>query len=55
MTVKPYDHEITDYFAELDAILKNTNHSLIAIGSFKEKLYGNRVKLALYSLLQMRL
>tara|TARA_B110000046_G_scaffold74446_2_gene82449 strand:+ start:3958 stop:4851 length:894 start_codon:yes stop_codon:yes gene_type:complete len=32
MTVKPYDHEITDYFAELDAILKNSNHSLIAIG-----------------------
>jgi hypothetical protein len=30
-------------------------YSPTAIGSFKEKLYGNRVKPALYALLQMRL
>jgi hypothetical protein len=32
MTIKPYDDKIIDYFNELDAILNNSNHSLIAIG-----------------------
>jgi len=32
MTIKPYDDKITDYFNELDTILNNSNHSLIAIG-----------------------
>lgn len=32
MTLKPYDDKITDYFNELDTILNNSNHSLIAIG-----------------------
>ena len=32
MTIKPYHDKITDYFNELDTILNNSNHSLIAIG-----------------------
>ena len=32
MTVMPYDDRLSDYFYEIDNILKNSNHSLIAIG-----------------------
>lgn len=32
MTVQPYDDKLTDYFYEIDHILKESNHSLIAIG-----------------------
>ena len=32
MTVMPYDSKTEDYFKEIDSILKNTNHQLIAIG-----------------------
>jgi hypothetical protein len=32
MTVMPYDHKIQEYFSEIDEILKETNHQLIAIG-----------------------
>ncbi|MEQ6122773.1 MerR family transcriptional regulator [Pseudotenacibaculum sp. MALMAid0570] len=32
MTVMPYDDKITEYFYEIDDLLKNSKHSLIAIG-----------------------
>ncbi|MFD2568002.1 MerR family transcriptional regulator [Pseudotenacibaculum haliotis] len=32
MTVQPYDDKLTDYFYEIDEILKSSKHSLIAIG-----------------------
>lgn len=32
MTVMPYDHKIEEYFSEIDLILKDTPHQLIAIG-----------------------
>jgi hypothetical protein len=32
MTVMPYDHKVQDYFNQIDLILKNTPHQLIAIG-----------------------
>ena len=32
MTVQPYDDKIADYFSEIDDILKNSKHALIAIG-----------------------
>ena len=32
MTVMPYDHKIEEYFREIDLILKDTPHQLIAIG-----------------------
>lgn len=31
-TIMPYDDKIEDYFSEIDAMLSNTNHELIAIG-----------------------
>ena len=33
MTVMPYDDKVEGYFEEIDVILKNTNHQLIAIGN----------------------
>ncbi|WP_233897884.1 MerR family transcriptional regulator [Tenacibaculum piscium] len=33
LTVQPYDDKITDYFKEIEAILKDTKHQLIAIGA----------------------
>jgi len=30
--VMPYDHKIEEYFREIDLILKDTPHQLIAIG-----------------------
>jgi len=33
MTVRPYDEKIKPYFKEVDNILKNTNHSFIAVGN----------------------
>lgn len=32
MTVKPYDDKVVDYFYEIDNILKDTDHKMIAIG-----------------------
>ncbi|WP_299108110.1 MerR family transcriptional regulator [uncultured Tenacibaculum sp.] len=32
MTVRPYDDKIVNYFYEIEDILKETNHSLIAVG-----------------------
>lgn len=33
MTVRPYNDEIVNYFYQIDDILKNTNHKLIAVGN----------------------
>ncbi|TYP99363.1 B12 binding protein [Tenacibaculum adriaticum] len=33
MTVKPYEDKVMDYFYEIDSVLKNTNHKMIAIGN----------------------
>ena len=33
MTVKPYDDKIVDYFYQVDAILKETDHKMIAVGN----------------------
>ncbi len=32
MTIRPYDDDVTDYFKEIDNILKDTDHKLIAVG-----------------------
>ncbi len=32
MTIKPFDDEVSDYFKEIDGILNNTDHKLIAVG-----------------------
>lgn len=32
MTFRPYNEEVTSYFSKVDEILKNTNHSFIAVG-----------------------
>ncbi|TCP25683.1 DNA-binding transcriptional MerR regulator [Tenacibaculum skagerrakense] len=37
MTVKPYDDKLEDYFSEIDAILKGTDHKLIAMGKKAEE------------------
>ena len=33
MTVQPYDDKIQEYFSEIERVLKNTEHELIAIGN----------------------
>lgn len=33
MTVQPYDDKVEEYFLEIEKMLKNTNHELIAIGN----------------------
>ncbi len=32
MTIQPYDDKLSEYFYQIDDVLKNSNHSLIAIG-----------------------
>ena len=32
MTIRPYNDKIVDYFNEIDDILKQSKHNLIAIG-----------------------
>lgn len=32
MTVQPYEDRVQEYFEEIDAILKNTDHKLVAVG-----------------------
>ena len=39
MTVMPYDSKTEDYFKEIDSILKNTNHQLIAIGIHRTRFF----------------
>tara|TARA_R110000787_G_scaffold234375_1_gene341233 strand:- start:1648 stop:2565 length:918 start_codon:yes stop_codon:yes gene_type:complete len=50
MTVQPYDDKITDYFTEIDAILDNSEHSLIAIGrkAMDFKSYDFKSKISIY-------
>lgn len=33
MTVQPYDDKVEEYFSEIEEVLENTNHELIAIGN----------------------
>ncbi len=33
MTVQPYDDKVQEYFSEIERVLKNTEHELIAIGN----------------------
>lgn len=33
MTVKPYDDKVVDYFYEIDNILKDTDHKMVAVGN----------------------
>jgi hypothetical protein len=51
MTVRPYDDIIEDYFNELDSILNESNHSLIAVGrkAIEFKSYDFKSKISLYS------
>jgi hypothetical protein len=32
MTVQPYDDQVVDYFYQIDDILKDSKHSMIALG-----------------------
>jgi methanogenic corrinoid protein MtbC1 len=50
MTVRPYDDIIEDYFNELDSILNESNHSLIAVGrkAMEFKSYDFESKISLY-------
>jgi len=50
MTVRPYDDIIEDYFNELDSILNESNHSLIAFGrkAMEFKSYDFESKISLY-------
>lgn len=41
LTIRPYDHEIEDYFKEIDAVLAGKNHEFIAIGKRTELLKSN--------------
>ena len=41
MTVMPYDDKVEEYFNEINAILKGTDHQFIALGS-KTKLIKNK-------------
>ena len=50
MTVRPYDDIIEGYFNEIDSILNESNHSLIAIGrkAMEFKSYNFKSKISLY-------
>jgi hypothetical protein len=50
MTVRPYDDIIESYFNELDSILNESNHSLIAIGrkAMEFKNYDFKSSISLY-------
>ena len=49
MTVMPYEDKINDYFSEIDTILNDTNHQLIAIGRkcslVKDKVFNSKITL----------
>lgn len=40
ITIKPYSDKIVDYFYEIDEILKNTEHKLIAVGQRTNEVKG---------------
>ncbi|WP_439128768.1 MerR family transcriptional regulator [Polaribacter sp.] len=42
LTVQPYDDKLDDYFNQIDAILKDTNHQFIAIGRKTELIKNNQ-------------
>lgn len=50
MTVRPYDDIIEGYFNEIDSILNESNHSLIAVGrkAMEFKNYGFKSSISLY-------
>lgn len=50
MTVMPYDDKLSDYFYHIDSILKNSKHSLIAIGkkAMDMKSYDFNSKITMY-------
>ena len=55
MTVQPYDDKVEEYFSEIEAVLKNTNHELIAIGN-KAMAVDNvdfKAKITVYSSLKI--
>ncbi|AZJ36959.1 MerR family transcriptional regulator [Tenacibaculum singaporense] len=55
MTVQPYDDKVEEYFSEIEEVLKNTNHELIAIGN-KAMTVDNvdfKAKITVYSSLKV--
>ena len=55
MTVQPYDDKVEEYFSEIEAVLENTNHELIAIGN-KAMAVDNvdfKAKITVYSSLKI--
>ena len=44
MTVKPYDDKLEDYFKEIDAILMNSTHQLIAFGQKTTLIQNHKFK-----------
>ncbi|MGB1042430.1 MAG: MerR family transcriptional regulator [Tenacibaculum sp.] len=44
MTVRPYDDKIVDYFYEIEDVLKNTNHQLMAVGKKAMDVSGIKFK-----------
>ncbi len=44
LTVQPYDDKVEDYFFQLDEILRNTKHKLIAIGRKAMKVQNHNFK-----------
>ncbi|MFT7899345.1 MerR family transcriptional regulator [Tenacibaculum ascidiaceicola] len=55
MTVQPYDDKVEEYFSQIEEVLKNTNHELIAIGN-KAMAVDNvdfKAKITVYSSLKV--
>lgn len=55
MTVQPYDDKVEEYFSEIEEVLENTNHELIAIGN-KAMAVDNvdfKAKITVYSSLKV--
>ncbi|MFT0156407.1 MerR family transcriptional regulator [Tenacibaculum ascidiaceicola] len=55
MTVQPYDDKVEEYFSEIEAVLENTSHELIAIGN-KAMAVDNvdfKAKITVYSSLKI--
>ena len=50
MTVQPYDEKLADYFYQIDSILKDSEHSIIAIGkkAMDMKNYDFQSKILMY-------
>jgi DNA-binding transcriptional MerR regulator len=55
MTVQPYDDKVEEYFSQIEEVLENTNHELIAIGN-KAMAVDNvdfKAKITVYSSLKV--